>query len=135
MIGENDSNYLIDYNASNWADVANQQLQNALTQGLQYSKQYSQQAVDALQGAQQQSRADMQQGFERGQALTAPQRLAGYTALDTYQDMLGLARPVGGSFQLASGLENLATGQPNASPQQQQQALGFNQGLLNNTGV
>jgi hypothetical protein len=130
MVGGNDlSQYLINFNASDWANQANAHLQSALGQGLAYSEKNAQQAVNAIQGYDQKAQQQMQQGFDRGQALNAPQRLAAYGALDAYQDTLGLARPVGGSFQLASALENNLMGQSNA-PIQNQQAMGFNQGLL-----
>lgn len=135
MIGGNNSgggglsNYLINFNSSDWAAEANKQLQAALNQGLQYSEKYSQQAVNALQDYNNQAQKQMTQGFNQSQALSAPQHLATYGALDKYQDILGIARPQGGSFQLASALQNQAMGQPN-NPQQQNVAAGFNQGLL-----
>lgn len=130
MIGGKDlSKFLINFNTSEWANQANKQLQAALQQGLQYSEKYTNQAVKAQQDYNKLAQQQMQQGFNQSQALSAPQRLATYGALDAYQDTLGLARPVGGSFQLASALENQVTGQPNTA-QQQQVAQGFNQGLL-----
>ena len=127
--GKND--YLINFNSSEWANQANAQLQNALQQGLQYSEKYTTQAVKAAEDYNKLAQQQMQQGFNQAQALNAPQRLATYGALDTYQDILGLARPTTGSFQLAGLLQNQATGQQQL-PQQQQIAQGFNQGLLNN---
>lgn len=124
------SPYLINFNASDWATQANAQLQSALNQGLKYSEKYSQQAVNAVQEYQNQSRNDIQRGFNQSQALNAPQRLATYNALDAYSGTLGLPTPEGGSFQLASAMENAATGQPNTA-QQQRMAAGYNQGLLN----
>jgi glycine/D-amino acid oxidase-like deaminating enzyme len=130
MIGGQDlSKYLIQFNSAEWAQKANQQLQAALQQGLDYSQNYTQQAVKASQDYDQKAQQQMQQGFNQAQALNAPQRLAGYTALDSYMDSLGLSRPTAGSFQLASALQNQATGAPN-NPQQQQVAQAFNQGLL-----
>lgn len=130
MIGGKDlSKFLINFNTSEWANQANKQLQAALQQGLQYSEKYTNQAVKAQQDYDKVAQQQLQQGFNQSQALSAPQRLATYGALDAYQDTLGLARPVGGSFQLASALENQVTGQPNTA-QQQQVAQGFNQGLL-----
>lgn len=126
------SNYLINFNAADWANAANARLQEALNQGIQYSEKYAQQAANALQAYDQKSQQQLQQGFKQAQALNAPQRLASYNALDAYQDMLGLARPTMGSFQLASALQNQATGQPNI-PQQEYQATGFNQGLFGPT--
>lgn len=127
MIGG--SSALINFDSSEWANQANAQLQNALQSGLQYSEKYAKQGIEALQDYGQQARADLQRGFEQSQALTAPQRLATYGALDRYQGLLGLPTPVGGSFQLAQGMENAAMGQPNV-PFQAQQAAGYNQGLL-----
>lgn len=126
--GTNAQNFLVDFNASEWANQANAQLQTALNQGLKYSEKYSKQAANAMQDYHQQARQDINQGFQQAQALNAPQRLATYNALDAYQGTLGLPTPQGGSFQLASGMQNQVTGQPN-TPQQQQQAQGFNQGV------
>jgi len=109
MIGSSNdlSKYLINFNSSEWANQANAQLQQALQQGLQYSEGYTQQAVKAAQDYQQQANNQMTQGFNQAQALSAPQHLATYNALDAYQGTLGLPTPVGGSFQLASGMENV----------------------------
>lgn len=128
--GQNVNQYLIDFNAANWATQANAQLQTALSHGLQYSENYSQQAIKATQAFQAQSRNDQSQGFERSQALNAPMRLAGYNALDSYLGLLGQPTPQGGSFKLASALENPIQGQQN-TPQQEQMAAGFNQGIQN----
>lgn len=121
------SNYLINFNSSEWANQANAQLQAALQQGMQYSEKYNQQAVNAIQDYQKVADNQMKQGFNQSQALNAPQHLATYNALDAYQGTLGLPTPVGGSFQLAQGMQNAATGQPN-SVQQSQQAAGYTQG-------
>ncbi len=122
---------MINFDSSAWADKANAQLQAALQQGLQYSEKYTTQAVKAAQDYNNMARQQMQQGYAQAQAVNAPQQLATYGALDKYQDILGLARPVGGSFQLAGALQNQVQGQPN-TPYQQQQAQGYNQGLLSN---
>lgn len=119
------SKYLINFDSAAWANQANQQLQNALNQGLQYSEKYSQKAVNTLQDYNNLAQNQMRQGFNQAQALNAPQRLATYNALDAYQRTLGLPTPVGGSFQLASGLQNSLFGQPNVP----QQTSGFNQGV------
>lgn len=130
MIGGADlSKYLINFNSSEWANTANTHLQNALTQGLQYSKDYSQQAVNAVQDYGNQSQEQLQSGFNQAQALNAPQHLATYNALDAYQNNLGLATPAGGSFQLAQNMNNSATGQPSNNPNQ---VAGYNNGLLSN---
>ena len=132
MIGGQDlSKYLINFNSADWANTANAQLQAALKNGMQYSEKYTQQAVDAAQQYNNQAQQQMQGGFNQAQAVNAPQQLATYGALDKYQDLLGIARPVGGSAQLAGGLLNQAQGQPN-TPWQQQQSAGYNQGLFNN---
>ncbi len=131
MIGGTDlSKYLIHFDSSEWANQANTHLQNALQQGLQYSKDYNQQAVNTLQDYNNKSQTQMRQGFNQAQALDAPQHLATYNALDAYQGTLGLPTPQGGSFQLAQAMQNQATGQPLANPQQQQMVGGYNQGLL-----
>ncbi len=122
------SKYLVNFNSSEWANQANAQLQQALSQGLQYSEKYSTQAVKAAQDYDQKAQQQMQQGYQQAQAVNAPQRLATYNALDAYQNTLGLPTPVGGSFQLASGLQHGVLGQP-TTPQQAQQVQGFNQGV------
>lgn len=122
------SSYLINFNSADWANQANQHLQQALNQGLQYSEKYSQQAVNAMQDYNKQAQQQLTQGFQQGQALNAPQRLATYNALDAYQGTLGLPTAVGGSFQLAQGMQNSLLGNPQ-TPQQQQQTAGYNQGV------
>jgi len=130
MIGGQDlTKYLVNFDSSAWAEQANKQLQDALNQGLQYSQTYSQQAANALQDYNNQAQKQMQQGFNQSQALTAPQRLATYNALDAYQNLLGLPTAQGGSFQLAQTMNNSAMGQP-LNSQQQQTVNGYNQGLL-----
>ena len=130
MIGENANlnDYLIKFNSSDWANKANAHLQNALNKGLQYSETYSKQALKAVQDYDQKAQNQMRQGFQRSQALDAPQHLATYNALDTYLGTLGQSTPVGGSFQLAKSMENASMGQP-ISPQQQQQTDGYNAGV------
>ncbi len=125
------SKYLVNFNSSDWANQANAHLQNALNQALPYSEKYTQQAVNAVQNYSNQAQNQITSGFNQAQALNAPQHLATYNALDAYQNNLGLATPAGGSFQLAQAMNNNATGQPN-TPQQAQQAAGYNQGLLSN---
>jgi hypothetical protein len=129
--GTSGSTGMINFNSADWANTANAQLQAALTQGLQYSQKYTQQAVNAVQDYNKLAQQQMNQGFTQAQALNAPQRLATYNALDAYQNTLGLPTAVGGSFQLAQGLQNGVLGQPN-TPQQAQQTAGFNQGVLSN---
>jgi hypothetical protein len=124
------SNYLINFNSSDWANQANAQLQSALQQGMQFSEKYNQQAVNAVQDYQKVADNQMKQGFNQSQALNAPQHLATYNALDAYQGTLGLPTPVGGSFQLAQGMQNGVLGNMN-TPQQAQQAAGYNQGVQN----
>ena len=122
---------MVNFNSSAWANTANAQLQAALQQGLQYSEKYTQQAVKAAQDYNNKAQQQMQQGYAQAQAVNAPQQLATYNALDRYQGLLGLPTAVGGSFQLAGALQNQVQGQPN-TPYQQQQASGYNQGLLSN---
>ncbi len=129
--GQDLSKYLINFNASDWANKANAQLQSSLNQGLQYSEKYFQPAVKAQQDYGQQAQQQQKQGFNQYQALNAPQHLATYNALDAYQGTLGLPTPVGGSFQLAQAMNNQAQGQPIPS-QQQPMVAGYNSGLLNN---
>ena len=125
---------MINFNSAEWANQANTQLQAALNQGLQYSQKYTQQAVNAVQDYDKLAQQQIQQGWQQAQAVNAPQQLATYNALDRYQGLLGLPTPVGGSFQLAGALQNQIAGSPNTA-QQQQQALGYNQGLLTNVNA
>lgn len=132
MIGGTDlSKYLVNFNSSEWANQANTQLQNALAQGIKYSENYSQQAAQALNDYNNQAQTQLNQGMQQSQALNAPQHLAAYNALDTYLQSLGQATPQGGSFQLAQAMNNQATGQPLASPQQQQMVAGYMSGQQN----
>jgi len=129
------SQYLVNFNSSDWANQANQYLGSALNQGMGYGEKYNQAAIDTQQAYQQQANQAQMGGYNMAQAVQAPQRFAGYQALDAYQDTLGLARPEVGSYQLANSLEQTAKQQlPNqpllATPQQQQIAGQFNQGLL-----
>ena len=126
------SKYLVNFNSSDWANKANQYLTNALNQGIAQSSQYNLAAIDAQKAYQAQANQAATQGFDTAQALNAPQRLAGYQALDAYQDSLGLSRPTAGSFQLASALENQVRAQQQL-PVQDQLANSFNQGLLGPT--
>ena len=123
------SKYLVNFNAADWANTANNYLTSALNQGIAQSEKYNNAAIDATKAYQNQANAASAQGYDMAQALNAPQRLAGYQALDAYQDSLGLARPNVGSFQLASALENQARGDANV-PGQAAVANSFNQGLL-----
>lgn len=126
------SQYLINFNSSDWANQANAHLQTALNQALPYGEKYTQQAVNAVQDYSNAAQKNINQGFQQAQALNAPQHLATYNALDAYQGTLGLPTPAGGSFQLAQAMGNQAAGQPLANPQQQQMVAGYNQGLLSN---
>lgn len=129
------SQYLVNFNASDWANQANQYLGSAMNQSMDYGEKYNQAAINSQQAFQQQANQGNMAGYNMAQAVQAPQRFAGYQALDAYQDTLGLARPEMGSYQLANSLEQTAKqqmpGQPLlATPQQQQTAGQFNQGLL-----
>ena len=126
------SKYLVNFNSADWANQANAHLQQALNQALPYGEKYTQQAVKAVQDYSNQAQKNVAQGFAQAQALNAPQHLATYGALDAYQGTLGLATPQGGSFQLAQAMNNAATGQPVATPQQGNMVAGFNNGLLSN---
>ena len=123
------SKYLVNFNSSDWANAANKYITSALNQGIDVSGQYNKAAIDAQRAYQQQANQNLNQGYNTSQALMAPQRMAAYNALDSYQDSLGLARPTAGSFQTASALENQAMGQPQTA-QQNNLASSFNQGIL-----
>ena len=126
------SKYLINFNSSEWANQANAHLQKVLNQALPYGEKYTQQAINAVQDYSNQAQNQISQGYNQAQALNAPQHLATYNALDAYQNSLGLDTPQGGSFQLAQAMNNQASGQPVANPQQQQMVAGYNAGLLSN---
>lgn len=86
----------------------NSLLDNALQNGLDYSQNYTNQAVgaqkDYLSQALKQLQAGqnaLQAGYDTSQALQSPYRDAGYGALDSYMDSLMLARPEMGSRQYA----------------------------------
>lgn len=94
-------------------------LSNALRSAIPYTEMFSYQAIetqremlnrqlDALEMAQKQSREDTKEYYERGQAMTAPYREAGYQAFDTLQDILGMARPESGSSAMYHAMENQA---------------------------
>jgi hypothetical protein len=125
--GTNLSNYLVNFNAANWANQANQQLQSSLNQGLGTSTQLTQQALNTQNQANTLAQNQLNTGYQQSQALNSPQQLATYNALDAYQNNLGLATPQGGSFALAQNMNNNATGAPVANPQQ---VAGYNSGLL-----
>ena len=130
------SQYLVNFNSSDWANKANSYIQSALNQGMDYGQTYNQAAIDATKAYQDQANQAQMGGYNMAQAAQAPQRLAAYGALDQYQDMLGLSRPEMGGFQLANSLEQTAKQQlPNqpllATQPQQQTAAAFNQGLFN----
>ena len=115
------SKYLINFNASDWANQANAHLQQALGQGLNYSQANNQQATNALQAYNQSAQNQMVQGFQQAQQLNAPQRQAAYNALNAYQADLGL--PTYGTTSSANS--GLLTPNPNlpmsiASPVQNQ---------------
>jgi len=94
MIGGQDlSKYLINFNAADWANQANQHLQQVLQQGLNYANQNTQQAINATQAYQNQANNNMVQGYNQYMNLTAPQRMATYNALDAYTNNLGLPSP------------------------------------------
>ena len=61
------------------------------------------------------SRADQKEYYERGMALGAPYREAGYRSLDNMQDILGIARPATGSSALAKALDDQAKRQSSRS--------------------
>lgn len=123
------SKYLVNFNATDWANKANSYLTNALNQGISQSNKYNQAAINSQLATQNQANQAAAQGFDMSQALNAPQRLATYNALDAYQSSLGLPTPTAGSFQLASAMENQVRHDPN-TPQQAQVANAYNQGLL-----
>lgn len=110
--GQDLSQYLVKFNASDWANQANAQLQQSLAQGMQYGEKYTQKAIDATQAYGNQASAQLNQGFQQSQALNAPKQMATYNALDAYQSLLGLPTPVGGSYNMARSMEGQATGVP-----------------------
>lgn len=95
------SQYLINFNSQDWANQANEYLSGALNQGINQSQMYNQAAIDASKAYQDQSRQDLQTGFQQAMALDLPKQMATYGALDKYQDMLGLSRPQAGGYEVA----------------------------------
>lgn len=83
-------------------------LDTMLRNAIPYSEFFTQKAVDEMNAKFDQARNDTREYYERSLAFTAPYREAGYQALDTLQDTLGIARPGSGSSAMAHAQENKA---------------------------
>lgn len=132
----------IEFHAEEYANIANSILDKALTMAIPYSEKATQFGIEALKNFYQQSRNDTfdyenkaridlldyeskarndyQKNFDIAQAKLEPYVQAGYGALDTYQDMLGLSRPGAGAAAMAQGRE-LKAGRDAARRELQQQ--------------
>ncbi len=98
----------IDFDAMGYADRSNQMLDEALRGAIPYYAFFNQKAIDEQRRQFDLGRNDIKEYFERSQAMLAPYKEAGYQALDTFQDTLGLARNSAGSSAMAKALENQA---------------------------
>jgi hypothetical protein len=124
---------MIEFDSTAFASSANEVLDRALEQAIPYSERGTQFAIEALKNFYTQSRKDVMEAegraridFEKGhglaQAKLKPFAEAGYGALDTYQDILGLPRFAAGSSAVA------AAGEMKAKQEAARQAL-TNQGM------
>jgi len=87
----------ITFDATGYANKANDFLDQALGSAIKYSEKYTEKAADKAK-----------LGDEVAQARNAPYKLAGYTGLDHYLDSMAVERPEMGSFVLANALEKQA---------------------------
>lgn len=83
-------------------------LDQALRTALPYTEFFTQRAIDNMNRMFDISRSDVQKYYELSQAQTAPYREAGFQALDSLQDTLGIARPKSGSSAMYHAMENKA---------------------------
>jgi hypothetical protein len=124
---------VIEFDSTKFSNSANEVLDRALEQAIPYSERGTQFAIEALKNFYTQSRKDVMEAegraridFEKGhglaQARLKPFAEAGYGAMDTYQDILGLPRFAAGSSAVA------AAGEMKARQQAALQALS-NQGM------
>jgi hypothetical protein len=95
--------------------------QNYTGQAVNTQTQYLQQAMNALTTAGNQ----LTNSFNQSQGLQQPYRIAGYNALDSYEDTLGMKRPTIGNAAVAQALNDQAVAQG------QYQQLQQGQGQLN----
>lgn len=79
-----------------------------LRNAIPYSEFFTKLAIDNMNAMFDRARNDTREYYERSLAFTAPYREAGYQALDTFQDTLGIARPAAGSSAMAHAQENKA---------------------------
>lgn len=104
----------IDFNASPYANTANDILDSALSEAIPYSEENTQFAIQAMQNFYTQSRQDtlqqaalaqnnLRQQYALANAQLAPIQAAGYNALDQEEDILGLPR-----FAAGAAAENTA---------------------------
>lgn len=89
------SKYLQNFSNNNaqWASQANNYLQSALNNGLQYSQNYSQAAIKQMQSYNNQANQMLRAGYQQAMALDAPQRRATQMALNEYMGTLGMQPP------------------------------------------
>jgi hypothetical protein len=83
-------------------------LDDSLRAALPYSESFTERALSAQREQFALARGDIKEYYELSQAQTAPYREAGYQALDTLQDTLGMARLSSGSSAMAHAMENRA---------------------------
>jgi hypothetical protein len=100
-IGE--MNSILDKSLGNALDYS----QNYTSQATDAQTQYLQQAMNALTKAGNQ----LTDSFNQSQGLQQPYRVAGYNALDSYEDTLGMKRPTIGNAAVAQALNDQAVTQ------------------------
>ena len=83
-------------------------LDQALRSAIPYSEYFTEKAINEQRRQFELSRSDVREYYERAQAQTAPYREAGFQALDTLQDTLGMSRLESGSSAMYHSMENQA---------------------------
>lgn len=83
-------------------------LDTALRTAVPYSEFFTEKALEAQREQFQLARSDTEKYYEIAQAQTAPYREAGFQALDTLQDTLGMSRLDSGSSAMYHAMENKA---------------------------
>jgi|SRR6185437_7306930 len=108
------------YSTPNFIYQMNDMLQNGLDKAMQYETNYTNQGINqqnqslsnanqaiqtGLNNANQQAQNISDKGLQQYQTLNAPYTSAGYNALDSYMDSLGLSRPQVGSQAIVSATQ------------------------------
>lgn len=83
-------------------------LDQALRSAIPYAEYFTEKAIGEQRRQFDLSRSDVREYYERAMAQTAPYREAGFQALDTLQDTLGMSRLESGSSAMYHAMENKA---------------------------